>query len=225
MRLKPTVLCLTLALLALPSTAAAKSQYGLRLGESISVQGELAPTLFAGNPCVEVVADVPGDGGPHEEAGVTAIEADREYWQMALFSDGDIAELEASRPSLVLRDLATGDEVSIVAGTVEGNGIDPYMPLSIRFPHAGRWSVALDDGSGNTFDYADGTVISTMNSPVGTPLDAAELEALGDPGTCSETKTAAAGPGGDSIVAPLAIGVGVAGLVALAWILRRRSLA
>lgn len=225
MNFKRTVLCLTVALVALPATASAKSQYGLRLGDSISIQGELAPTLFAGNSCVEVVAAQSGEQDPHRDpAGVTEIRANREYWQMAMFTDRTLAELEASKPSLVLRDLATGDEVRMVAGTGEGNGSDPYAPLSMRFPHAGRWTVALDDGMGRTLNYADGTVISTVNGPEGTPLDAAELQELGNPGDCVD-QSSATGADEGSLALPVVIAIGAIGLVALALGLHRRRLA
>lgn len=224
MNLKRTVLCLTLTLLALPATAAAKSQYGLRLGESISVQGEIAPTLFAGNPCVDVVERAHGDAFEHDTVGATEIEADREYWQMALFAASSPAELDDAEPTLILRDLDTGETARITARLADDNVIGAYATLSLRFPHPGRWTIALDDGSGRSFDYSGGTVISTVNGPTGAPLDAAELEALGNPGTCTDDDTASAGAGGDSIALPLALAVGAAGVLTLALILRRRTL-
>jgi hypothetical protein len=218
MRLK-TAFVAALLLTALPSSAAAKSEFGLRLGDSIKVQGELAPTLFAGNPCVEVVAQSRGDGSTRDEAGITEIEADREYWQMVMFADAERAALEASKPTLIVRDLATGDEFTTTAGTVEGNGTDPYVPLSIRFPHAGRWTVTLDDGGQSTYDYSDGIVISTFHGSVGTPVEPAELEALGNPSDCTDPSPTPPETDEGSLVLPIVIALGAVG--ALALVVRR----
>ncbi len=71
---------------SLPPNAAAKSMYGLELGDSITVQGAIAPTLFAGRDCVEVTDRIRGDGAERTDAGVTEIEADRQYWRWSMFT-------------------------------------------------------------------------------------------------------------------------------------------
>lgn len=227
MNAKRTLLIATASLVVLvaPPNAAAKSMYGLKLNDSITVQGAIAPTLFAGRDCVEVVDRIRGDGAERTEAGVTEIEAERPYWTLVMY-EGRTSPPAGAQATLVLRDLERGRTVRTESG-IYGSSTGATATFNVRFPRAGAWSVALEDGIGGTHDFAGGIAVSTVDGPTGEALTTAELDTLGgpEPSNCagSETSAASAGTGGSSI-APLAIVVGAVGVIALALILRRRTL-
>jgi len=226
MKAKIVLAAAVVLVLLVASSAAAKSQYGMRLGDSIAAQGEISPILFAGEPCVDVVEQVRGDGSEHSEVGITEIEAGREYWQMVLFADVGRTELVRAKPALILRDVDTGEEVRVTTSHAEGNEIGAYTTLSFEFPHAGSWTAALEDGSGNTFNYADGTVTATASDPMGDPLTEAEIDALDAPANeCTSEEASTAGAGGSAAVLAVAIGIAAAALAVLGLRLRSRRTA
>jgi hypothetical protein len=233
MNARPIALTTIVALLLLlPSGAAGKSMYGLRLGNSIVVESAIAPTLFASQPCINVVKRTRGDGADRNPAGITKVEARRRYWQMLLFAGATPAQVRRANPTMMLSDVQTGETISVKVTNIFGATTGAYTTRMIRFPHPGSWTVALGYGLGLSYDYANATVVSTVDGPSGSPLTAAELASLPVPHpTDCATTPAPGGSGGTggSMDAPLAIGLGAAGLLAaLAFargLRRRRALA
>jgi len=182
--------------LAMATPAAGKFTHELRIGEDVSIQGEIAPTLFAGRPCVEVVPRVRGDGGERTNAGFTEVEAGREYWMLVFFR-GDERPAGAPPPRLLLRNLATGASVQTEA---KGN-------LPVRFPYAGPWAVSIADGP-RTFEFSSGRVFANGAAPAELLDPVAHL----DPVTCATESAPATAPAAASTPGPP---VAIAGAVVL----------
>lgn len=127
--------------LVLSPAASAKVVRELRLGDSVAVQSKLRPGLLSGAPYL-----IAGPEGP--------IEPGRSYWSVVLFRQG---LPEGAKPALILRNLDTGRVETIPAGEgFSGRGALVYHDLGLRFPSRGRWTATLEDGTGESFELADG---------------------------------------------------------------------
>lgn len=205
--------------LALPPTAEGKFMYELRIGEAVAIQGEIAPTLFAGRPCIEVVPRSRGDGGERTDAGFTEVEAGRRYWMMVVFK-GDHRPADGPRPALLLRDLDTGASVRTEAEAIFGGRAGAYTDLPIRFPSPGQWSVAILDGR-RSFELSSGRVFAT-GARRAEPADPLALTPL-DPTVCSSPPGSRPAPAATSSPGPtVAIGAAVVLIAGAGLVARRR---